>query len=257
MKDLMSIEEKGLTIDSREVAQMVGKRHADLLRDIDTYISYFGQNAKLRSDDFFIESTYIAGTGKTYRCYEITEKGCEMIANKLTGEKGVIFTATYINKFHEMKSKLQQPKDSYMIADPIERAKAWIREQKAIKVLQEDSKYLKEIINNPSLVTITQIAKDYGMSGKQLNSILHNLKIQYKQNGQWLLYSSYQDKGYTHSKTIAFKHSDGRADTKMITEWTQNGRKFLYEMLKSINVLPLIEKTGVQISIQNSTNIQA
>ena len=131
------------------------------------------------------------------------------------------------------------------------------QKQAVIDGLQADSKYLNEILSSASLVTITQIAKDYGMSGKQLNDTLHQLKIQYKQNGQWLLYSSYQDKGYTHSKTIAFKHSDGRPDTKMITEWTQNGRKFLYEMLKSINVLPLIEKSGAQISIQNSANIQA
>lgn len=80
-------------LDSREVAEMVGMRHADLMRNIDHYIEIMGQNAKLRSDDFFIKQTYTAGTGKQYKRYDITKKGCEMVANKLTGEKGILFTA--------------------------------------------------------------------------------------------------------------------------------------------------------------------
>ncbi len=96
-----------LTLDSREIARMVDKRHSDLLRDIDNYLEYLIHNADLRSDDFFIESSYKAGTGKDYRCYQITKKGCEFIAHKLTGQKGAEFTATYINTFHEMENQLK------------------------------------------------------------------------------------------------------------------------------------------------------
>ena len=96
-----------LTIDSREVSQMVDKRHADLIRDIETYIDYFSQNAKLRSDDFFLKYQYQSGTGKNYKCYLVTKKGCEFLAHKLTGKKGAIFTATYINKFHDMEKEIQ------------------------------------------------------------------------------------------------------------------------------------------------------
>lgn len=87
---------------------MVGKRHDNLVRDIDTYIKYLSQTSKLSSDDFFIESSYKAGTGKEYKKYDCTKKGCEFIAHKLTGQKGALFTATYINRFHEME-RLQQP----------------------------------------------------------------------------------------------------------------------------------------------------
>ena len=97
-----------LTLNSREVAEMLNKRHTDLLRDIDTYTSYLGQNANLRSEDFWKASSYVSGTGKRYRCYLITKKGCEFIAHKMTGRKGAIFTATYINRFHEMEEELQQ-----------------------------------------------------------------------------------------------------------------------------------------------------
>ncbi|WP_129598791.1 ORF6C domain-containing protein [Anaerophilus nitritogenes] len=99
-------KERTVTLDSREVAEMVGKQHSNLLRDIETYIQYLGQNSNLSSDEFFIESSYQAGTGKEYKCYQVTKKGCEFIAHKLTGQKGAIFTATYINKFHEMEQKL-------------------------------------------------------------------------------------------------------------------------------------------------------
>ncbi len=106
MNDLQ--EKKVLTLDSREVADMVEKRHADLLRDIEVYLGYLGQNADLRSDEFFLESSYQAGTGKEYKCYLITKKGCEFIAHKLTGLKGAIFTATYINRFHQLEESLEQ-----------------------------------------------------------------------------------------------------------------------------------------------------
>ena len=98
------------------------------------------------------------------------------------------------------------------------------------------------ILQSKELVAITQIAKDYGMSGGKFNKILHKLGVQYKQNGQWLLYAKHQEKGYTHSKTIHFNHSDGRPDTKMITQWTQKGRLFLYELLKKNDILPIIER---------------
>ena len=99
---------KVLSLDSREVAEMLNKRHTDLLRDIDTYTSYLGQNANLRSEDFWELSSYTSGTGKGYRCYLITKKGCEFIAHKMTGRKGALFTATYINRFHEMEELLKK-----------------------------------------------------------------------------------------------------------------------------------------------------
>jgi Rha family phage regulatory protein len=93
------------TIDSREVAQMVGKRHADLLRDIETYCGYMNESTErnFALSDFFKESTYQDTTGRTLKCYLITKMGCEMIANKLTGAKGVQFTAAYVARFNTME----------------------------------------------------------------------------------------------------------------------------------------------------------
>ncbi|EML6500295.1 phage antirepressor KilAC domain-containing protein [Clostridioides difficile] len=111
-----------------------------------------------------------------------------------------------------------------------------------IKELKPKADYTDMILKNKGLVTITQIAKDYGMSGKEMNKILHERGIQYKQSGQWLLYKQYQGKGYTHSETIDITRSDGMTDVKMTTKWTQKGRLFLYDLLKVNNILPDIEK---------------
>jgi Rha family phage regulatory protein len=112
MNNLTLINKDGVFYaDSREVAEMVDKNHAHLTRDIESYVNYLqnSQNPKLDSDSFFQESTYNAGTGKNYKMYYLTRKGCDMIANKMTGEKGVLFTAAYVTKFEEMEHQLQQP----------------------------------------------------------------------------------------------------------------------------------------------------
>lgn len=116
------------------------------------------------------------------------------------------------------------------------------QQKQIIGEMKPKSDYTDKILNSKGLVTISQIAKDYGMSGKKINVLLHELGIQFKQGGQWLLYAKYHDKGYTHSKTISITHSDGSTDAVMKTKWTQKGRLFIYDKLKSKGVLPLIER---------------
>lgn len=116
------------------------------------------------------------------------------------------------------------------------------KQKQLIGELKPKADYTDKILKNTGLVTITQIAKDYGMSGQKMNELLHNLKVQYKQSDQWLLYSEHHGKGYTHSETVDIKRSDGREDIKMNTKWTQKGRLFIYDLLKKNYILPLIEK---------------
>ncbi|MDZ5609659.1 Rha family transcriptional regulator [Bacillus pseudomycoides] len=97
-----------LLVDSREVAEMIGKRHTDLLRSIENYIKIL-ENAKLRSQNFFVEDNYTTeGNNKIYKRYLLTRKGCDMVANKLTGERGVLFTAAYVMKFEQMEQQIQR-----------------------------------------------------------------------------------------------------------------------------------------------------
>lgn len=98
---MQNLEFNQTTIDSRQVAEMLEKEHSKLLRDIETYSKYFTE-AKIGLSDFFLKSQYIDSTGRTLPCYQITKKGCEFLAHKLTGAKGATFTAKYINAFDEM-----------------------------------------------------------------------------------------------------------------------------------------------------------
>jgi len=102
--------------------------------------------------------------------------------------------------------------------------------------------YYDKVLANPSLVTITIIAKDYGMSGREMNAKLHELGIQYKQGKTWLLYSKYQHNGWTQSNTTMVKRKDGTEKAVLNTKWTQKGRLGLYEILKQNDIYPAIEQ---------------
>ena len=101
----MNIEQ---TLTSMEVAEMVGKDHKNIMRDIRNYVAELGE-LKIEPSEFFRESTYRSEQNKTLPCYDVTKKGCEFIANKLTGIKGTEFTAKYINRFHDMEEELAIP----------------------------------------------------------------------------------------------------------------------------------------------------
>lgn len=105
----MNFELKKLVLDSREVAKMLGKEHRHLLRDIAKNVDYLAET-KIGLSEFFQETQYKDSTGKKNKRYDITKKGCEFLAHKLTGKKGAIFTATYINKFHKMEQALKEQK---------------------------------------------------------------------------------------------------------------------------------------------------
>lgn len=117
------------------------------------------------------------------------------------------------------------------------------KKDQIIGEMKPKADYTDRILNSKGLMTITQIAKDYGMSGQSMNNKLRELGVQYNQGGQWLLYSKHHDKGYTHSQTIDITRTDGRPDTKLNTKWTQKGRLFLYNLLKSKGIVPVIERT--------------
>ena len=116
-----------------------------------------------------------------------------------------------------------------------------VKEQQICE-LQPKASYYDMILQCSDLLSVSQIAKDYGKSARWLNSKLHELKIQYMQGKVWLLYQKYADKGYTHSKTQNYNRPDGTQGSKLHTYWTQKGRLFLYELLKQSGIVPMIER---------------
>lgn len=111
-----------------------------------------------------------------------------------------------------------------------------------ISELKPKASYYDVVLNCKDLVSVTEIAKDYGKSARWLNEKLHELGIQFKQGSKiWLLYQKYADKGYTSTKTQTFNENDGNVHTRVHTYWTQKGRLFIYDLLKEQGILPLIE----------------
>lgn len=117
-------------------------------------------------------------------------------------------------------------------------------QEQQIAELQPKATYYDVVLNCKDLVSVTEIAKDYGKSAKWLNEKLHELGIQFKQGGKiWLLYQKYAEKGYTSTKTQTYNGNDGEIHTKVHTYWTQKGRLFIYDKLKAENILPVMEKS--------------
>ena len=244
MNELTIIKNDQAVTSSLIVAEQFGKDHRNVLQAIDEIRGSAENSATL-----FQESTYIHPQNKQeYRMYYMNRDGFSLLAMGFTGSKALSFKLDFINAFNRMETELNSPEKimarALRIADETINSlklETKVKDQQ-IAELKPKADYYDDILRNKGLVTITQIAKDYGMSGQEMNRILNELGVQYKQSEQWLLYAKHQDKGYTHSETVPITHSDGRKDIRMTTKWTQKGRIFLYELLKSDGILPVIER---------------
>jgi len=115
-----------------------------------------------------------------------------------------------------------------------------------IAELQPKASYYDVVLNCKDLVSTSIIAKDYGWSAKRMNKYLHERGVQYKQGKIWLLYQDYAECGYTSTKTYAYPGSDGEIHSKVQTYWTQQGRLFIYHLLKKYDILPVMERKSVK-----------
>jgi len=233
---------------SMQIAEITGKRHDNIMRDIKDEIEKLelgGISGALK----FEVSSYSTEQNKEMPCYQLTKEGVLQLAARYDA----VIRAKLIELAMKSESKPQQINSQFLfqIAAQLEEAECensvlkleTNMKDQVIKELKPKADYTDSILKNKGLVTITQIAKDYGMTGQAMNDLLHEFGIQYRQSEQWLLYQKYQDKGYTHSETINIKRSGGRPDITMNTKWTQKGRLFIYALLKNKkSIIPVIER---------------
>ena len=116
--------------------------------------------------------------------------------------------------------------------------------EQRVRKLQPLADYTALILACPETVSVSQVAQDYGMSAVAFNRILNRAGIQYSVGGQWVLYAAYKDRGLVQSYTFSYRHNDGTDGCRMYTRWTQRGRLFLYDILKKMGIIPMIEKTN-------------
>lgn len=117
-----------------------------------------------------------------------------------------------------------------------------VEQQKVIEELQPKASYYDMILQCKDLIATTTIAKDYGMSAKKFNAMLHGMGVQFKQGDVWVLYAKYQGQGYLKAKTHNFADTKGLQHSREHSYWTQKGRLFLYDFLKQENIFPLVEQ---------------
>ncbi|WP_125570488.1 phage regulatory protein/antirepressor Ant [Lacticaseibacillus songhuajiangensis] len=245
MKGLVIMHDQQAVTSSLQVAETFGKNHKHVLDAISNLA------AEKSAAKFFAEDTY-ENRGKQYPMYYMNRDGFTLLAMGFTGAKALQFKLAYIDAFNKMETSLQKqipqslPEALRLAADIAEerdkeKSGRLIAEQQ-VGELQPKASYYDKVLANPSLVTISVIAKDYGLSARAMNAKLHSLKVQYKQGSTWLLYSKYQKTGWTHSDTTMVTRKDGTEKAVLNTKWTQKGRLGLYELLKDHGVLPLIEQ---------------
>ncbi|HHB1654161.1 TPA: Rha family transcriptional regulator [Bacillus cereus] len=216
-------------IDSLEVASMTGKRHDHLLRDIDNYMDIFLTNPNLGTLDYFQKATYLDLKGEPRRKYLLTRKGCELVANKMTGEKGILFTVAYIDRFHEMEKAVQQPAlpTSYKEAllQLVEQVEATEKLQAQLNEQALAIEYHDKVLSIEGFMTIDETAKELGLrSAQQLNQMLKDKGvIKRSGRGSWLHRAGYEylKDGYINYKPIEKKKLQMLVSQKGVKEFAR------------------------------------
>ena len=161
MENLITKTEDGkLVVSSRRVADDFGKRHSDVIEKIQQLIK-----AEKSVMSMFIESSYKAGTGKKYKEYLLTRDGFSLLVMGFNGREALEWKLKYIEAFNAMERKLKEisKPDSYMIDDPIERAKRWIEEReqynKVVSELEEQNSFVNKISESNGSMLVREVAK--------------------------------------------------------------------------------------------------
>lgn len=239
MSQLVLTNKKGDNITtSLIIAEVFGKNHKNVLRDIES-ISCSPEFGKLN----FEPSSYTTSQNKELPMYEITKDGFSFLVMGYTGEKAAEFKETFILEFNKRDSMLKS--DDYILLRSQEiltnrmKALEMVLEQKdrrlelqqvVIRQAAPKVEYYDEVLQSSGVITTTIIAKELGMTAPALNKKLRDLGVIYPQSKTWVLYSKYQNKGYTKTNTVPY-NDHGEIKTAIQTVWTEKGREFIHKLL--------------------------
>lgn len=252
MTDLIIKKE---TMTSLEIADVTGKQHAHIMRDIRKLLEQGVSESNFGLTSY--QQAQPNGGKKDVPMYQLTKKGCLILASGYDA----LLREKIINRWEELETKersqYQVPQsfaEALMLAakqqERIEEqqrqleanSKEIVELNGAIAEMEPKVTYVDMILASKETVTTTQIAQDYGQSAKAFNVLLRNFGVQHKVGGQWVLYAKHLPFGYVQSDTFPIVHKNGMSGTVKHTKWTQKGRLFLYEELKKHNIMPLIEQ---------------
>lgn len=242
MKELINVQVKN-------DRQLVSAR--DLYKGLELkgrFSRWFKNNSEFfaENEDFYecTSSTDMPNGGvKPLKDYLLTLDMAKQLAMIARTETSKLYREYFLDLERKWNSPQEVVKRGYAILQS-ENTQLKIENKNLSIQLEESNKkanYLDLILGDPTPILITQIANDYGYSAVSFNRLLKKLRIQRRVNGQWILYRTYMGKGYTTTKNADYTDRHGNLKTKIYTVWTQKGRRFIYDILKKNDVLPLIE----------------
>ena len=230
----------------KRINELFNRNKERFLKDYD----YFSLTPTEFSESFKTSQNFIPNNVKKINVF--TESGYLLLTKTFSDDLSWEIQRILISSYFKIK-ELTTPRTFVealrLAADQAEQIEKLeldnkIKQQRILEMEPKEN-YYDKILQSKELLTITQIAKDYGMTGIEMNQKLKELDVQYKQGKIWLLKEKHQTQGYTKTKTVPFVHSDGTPDSNTYTCWTQKGRLFLYDLLKQNKILPLIEREEV------------
>jgi len=243
------------TLTSIEVAEMIGKNHKDLLRDIRRYVEQLGES-KIAPTDFFKESTYISEQNKELSCYDITKKGCEFVSHKLTGIKGTEFTAKYINRFHDMEDRLIEQSNPVLPVSYIEALEHLLisakENERLVKQNEELTigidRYQRFLCEKTQELKKSELAVKLDTSPQRLASRLKGIGVYTAKSSK--VSQDFLDK-YPDVKIIVeheVKYAiDGEEHIKNEWQWTHEGAKLVVDELIAKGVVTFTDNVGFKL----------
>jgi len=235
--DLIKTDDNKVGITSLQIAEITGKLHKNVMQDIRNEIQALAQGGESGELKFQLTS-YLDSQNKPQPMFNLSKKGVLQLALKYDP----IIRSKLIDYVEELESRNPRIPQNYKEA-MLEAVRLYdenvileekVRESEQIlSEVKPKADYADEILSSEGTLNITQIAKDYGMSAKALNELLHKNKIQFKCGEQWVLGAKYADKGYTETKEYPVKLIRGKIlITNKRTLWTRKGEQFIHELLK-------------------------
>lgn len=246
VKDIALIHGK----EVRQINQAINMNRARFKDGIDI-IDFLNQSNGFRK---FAEDNGLIGSNRTQHVYLLSERGYAKLLKILEDDKAWEIYDELVDNYFNMRYVIQK-QDSYMITDPVQRAKRWIEEQeehqvkldkevKKNEVLKPKAEKYDRYLSSKGLITITEIAKEYGMSGVKLNQFLRDKRVIYKRGNKWFVYQKYANERYVGYEIHL---PEGRRSLK----WTPEGEMFIRELLENNNIKPVLEQPQ-QLTVQES-----
>lgn len=242
MNDLVIMHNQQAVTTSLILADAFEKEHKNVIRAIETKI---GELKIEQSSKMFSKGEYTNSQNKRQPMYYLNRDGFTFIAMGFTGRKADEFKLKYIDAFNKMEEQIKQQPAQYKLPQTYSEALIELaKEVKKNEVLRPKAEKYDRYLSNKGLITITEIAKEYGMSGRELNNFLHEKGVIYKRGSKWFIYQKYANERYVGYEIHL---PEGRRSLK----WTPEGEMFIRELLENNNIKPVLEQPQ-QLTVQET-----